>query len=222
MSYTGQTTARYLEPPIRKVSGPVSNGRWTWWYSAIADAMIRNPDLRMQDIAALLGKHPNTVSMIVNTDMFREYFAQRKEAWRQDHDHALRAKLTDVATESLDIVLEQLKAKRTQIPLNVALKVTESALDRLGYAPSSGPEVVVNNTVDARQQSVSVQGLSASELEEARQALRRVEQTRVGTSLAPDSSVIPGPVLEQGAGQDVSDVVEAQTEEAASADAPSS
>jgi hypothetical protein len=209
MSYNG-STSRFIEPPIQKVGGPVANGRWTWWFSAIADAMIRNPDKKIKDIAVMLNKHPNTISMIINTDLFKEYLAQRKEAWRHEHDHALRAKMTDVASEGLDIILEQLKAKRTQIPLNAALKVTESALDRLGYAPASAPTVVVDNSVhDNRQQTVQVAGLSAKDLEEARAALRLSEQTRIGTSLPQALAVDLG--LEQGAGH-VSDV-EAQDEE---------
>jgi DNA-binding CsgD family transcriptional regulator len=209
MTYNGISTAKYIEPPLKK--GNSYNSRFCHWYSQIADLRIREPAISNREVALRLGKHENTIAMIVSTDLFKEYFHQRREEFRKDHDFALRAKLTDAATQGLDIILDQLKTKKTAIPLQTALKVTESALDRLGYAPSSGPEVVVNNNLDARHQTVSIAGLSATELEEARQALRRVEQTRVGSSLASGGHV---PTLEQGAGQDVSDVVEAQVEEA--------
>lgn len=203
MSYNGNSSAHYVEPRLK--SGSSYGARWRYWYPAIADIMIRNPKASHPEIAKELGKHPNTISIIVHTDMFKEYFHQRREEWRKDHDHAIRAKMTDVGEAALDIVLEQLQSKRSQIPMKVALQAAESVLDRLGYAPVSGPTVVVDNSVhDNRSQSVTVQGLSATDLEEARAALRRSEQMREGSSLAPPST--PGPVLEQGAGLEVLDV----------------
>lgn len=211
MSFNGLTT-KFQEPPLSKAPRGTVEGRWTWWFSAIADAMIRHPDKKMKDIAAMLNKHPNYISMITNTDLFREYLAQRKAAWREEHDHALRAALTDVATEGLGIVLEHLKTKRTQIPLNAAKGVMESALDRLGYAPDSAPQVVVNTTnQDNRQQTVNLSGLSAADLEDARAALRRVEQTKIGTSFAP----VAEPASEQGVGPDLvteAEVIDVQAE----------
>lgn len=188
MTFTG-TPTRYQEPP--NTSHGIKRGGWRWWYSAIADKMIAHPDWTQIQIAASLNKHPNTIAMIVNTDMFKEYLAQRKAAWRDDHDLAIRTRMTEVATEGLDIVLEHLRAKKSQVPLQAALKVVESSLDRLGYAPSSGPQVVVNNNPDNRQQTL-VQ-VSPADLEEARQAMRLAEQSRSGTSLAPPPPPNNGP-----------------------------
>lgn len=199
MSYNGQGQgSAYIEPPLKR--GRTINERFRWWYSSIADIMIRDPNVTQVQIAAQLNKHPNTVSMIINSDMFREYYHQRREAYREDHDHALRVRMTEVATEGLDIVLEQLKTKRTQVPLMVALKVVESSLDRLGYAPQSGPQVVVDNRqIDARQQTVA---LTPSDLEAARAAMRMAEQSKTGSSLIPDLAVSKA----CGVGQDVLDV----------------
>jgi len=205
MSYNG-TPTRYQEPRLARGSRGDRSSTWRWWYSAIADLMIAHPDLTQQEIAARLNKHPNTVSMIVGTDMFREYLAQRKAAWRDDHDLAIRTRMTAMATEGLDIVLEHLKAKRSQIPLQAALKVVESSLDRLGYAPSGGPQVVVNNTPDNRQQTL-VQ-VTPADLEAARMAMRMAEQSKSGTSLAPPSVEQMSAPGACGVGQDVGPDVE--------------
>lgn len=179
------TSPKIIEPPIQSNHrGMGVHGRWRHWYTAIADAMIRSPGKTQIEIATELGKSAPYVSMIINTDMFKEYFAQRKAEWRESHDHMLRAKLTDVASEGLDILLDQLKAKKGQTPMPLLTKVVEGTLDRLGYAPSSGPTVMIDNSVkDNRQVNVSV---SAADLEAARNALRLVEQAKSGTSLAPD------------------------------------
>lgn len=190
MTYNG-TPTRYFEPPLTRThSGHrgATENRWRWWYSAISDLMIRHPDWTQQEIATKLNKHPNTISMIVGTDLFKEFLAQRKAAWMEDHDHALRSRLTEVATEGLDIVLEQLRTKKSAVPLQAALKITESALDRLGYAPSNGPQVVVNNAPDNRQQTLVA--LTPADLEAARQAMRMAEQAKSGSAntLVPPSA----------------------------------
>lgn len=172
-----------LEPSITKTRQGVYQGRWRWWYSSIADWMIRNPGGSMSDCAAALNKHPNTISAIANTDMFREYFARRKAEFHREHDYAIRAKLTGVAEASLDLMLGQLRKKGDQIPMQRLESIVGSTLDRLGYAPSTSPTVVVNNTTDARTQTVAITGLTASALEEARQALRLAELRNSGTSL---------------------------------------
>lgn len=208
MTYNGNPLqlGLYQEPAINKTRRGVVEGRWRWWYSSIADLMIRNPDWTQQQIAASLNKHPNTITMIVGTDLFREFLAQRKAAFRADHDFALNARLTNVATEGLDIILDQLRTKKTQIPLQAALKITESALDRLGYAPASSPQVVVDQrTIDNRQQTMV--SLTPADLEDARMAMRLAERSKAG------SSTLEGPLTERsapleacGAGHDAIDV----------------
>ena len=212
MSYSGSPT-RYQEPPIHNSPSKkynTSQTRWNWWYSAIADCMIAHPDWKLRDIAIHLNKHPSTISMITGSDLFRDFFAQRKAAWRDDHDLALRTRLTGVATSALDIVLEQLKTKGTQVPLQTALKVVESSLDRLGYAPSSGPGVVINNSQNDNRQQVLA--LSAQDLEAARAAMRLAEQAKIGSSLAPLAAASPTVLEACEVGQDVKVIdVEAST-----------
>lgn len=166
-------------------------GRWRFWYVDISDYMIRNPGCKYLDIAASLGKHPNTISLIVNTDMFKEYHAQRKQEFVQDHDFALRAKLTDQATKGLDLILEVMQKQGDKIPLQRLESLATNALDRLGYGPKQGPQVVVQQN-DNRQQTVVIPGLTTADLEAARMALRQSEASRAGMSL-PSTTQPPFP-----------------------------
>lgn len=164
--------------------------RWRWWYPAISDWMIRNPSGKILDCAAELKKHANTISMIITTDMFKEFHAQRQREWQQVHDFGIKQKLTAVAENSLDIMLEQMNKQKDKVPMKMAVEFATSALDRLGYLPSSqGPAVQVN--IDSRQQNntVVLQGVSATELEEARMAMRHAEEMRRGQSMVQ----VPGP-----------------------------
>lgn len=165
----------FANPGGRTTQNP-AEGRWRWWYSSIADWMIRNPDKPLRDCAKELNKAPQTIYMIVNTDLFKTYLQKRKESYASDHDFMLRSKLTDVASESLDIVLEKLKAKKDQIPMTTLVELTTGALDRLGYAPKATPAVNVNLQQNDNRTQIAVVGVTPAALEEAREALRRAEQ----------------------------------------------
>lgn len=171
-------------------------GRWRWWYAAIADELIADPAGSARSVAAKLGRAEQTVRYIMNSDIFREYFAQRRALYSAAHDHTLRSKMTDVAEEGLDIIAQVLKDKKTTIPLKQLESLTSSVLDRLGYSSQSqAPQVVVNQNVDARSQHLTLPGLSASDLEEARMALRAAEAMKAGSSL-PVLEKVTSPVLE--------------------------
>jgi len=151
-------------------------GRWRGWYSAIADWQLANPGRPIAECAKALGKHPNTVSLIASSDMYRDYFARRREEWTREHDFALINKTTRVAEMSLDLMIDKMEKQGDKIPMNIVTGVATSALDRLGYAPKTAPSVEVNVNQDNRK--VVMVPISAGALEEARDAIRAAEQAR--------------------------------------------
>lgn len=173
-----------LIPQNRKVLGSVQNGRWRWWYATICDYRLQHPGCSNIEIATHIRKHANTVAAIVNTDLYKEYEAQRMQAFRDKSDSDLRLRLTGVATQALESMSVQMAKKLDQIPLQVAREIAETTLDRLGFAPQRGPQVVVQNT---NQNVVLPNAVSAAALEEARAALRAVEQRRLASPLVLDA-----------------------------------
>lgn len=155
-------------------------GRWRVWYAAVADHMLAHPGCTNAQIAKALNKHPNTIGLITNTDMFRDYFARRRAAYTADHDFALRSKMTSVAEKSLDLLLEKLEKKADQIPVQQMTELATGVLDRLGYNPKApAPSVNVNlDQSDNRHVTVSVASLA-----EATEALRLVEARRAAAAL---------------------------------------
>jgi hypothetical protein len=138
--------------------------------------MIRNPGGKLQDCAAELGRGANTISMIVNTDLFRDYLEDRKKEWERTHDFTIRSKVTAVAEAGLDIMLEHLTTKRTAVPFQLVTGGVMDALDRLGYAPSAHPAPAVNVQVNNNNTPLAA---PVAVLEEARAAIRMVEQRRL-------------------------------------------
>lgn len=197
------------EPAIAKTPSGQPKGRWRWWYSAIADWMLRNPGGKLEDCARELQKHPGTISQIWRTDMFQEYLARRKEEFHQQHDFVIRSKMTAIAEASLDIMLDTMNKKKDQIPMQRLESIAHGTLDRLGYGPKSAPAVVIDASQnDNRQQVVQVSGLTPQQLEEAREALRLSERLKAGQSFQTSAQPLRAVTLDQGAGPSnaVSDV----------------
>lgn len=166
-----------LEPKFSRVPGPSqkNNGRWMFYYPAIADWMLDHPGGRLSDCAAHMNRTPQTISHIINSDMFQEYFRKRREQWTKDHDHAIVGKTTQVAEAALDLMLEKLEKQGDKIPMQLVTEVATSTLDRLGYGPKKGPEVQVNvDNSDKRQ--VVINSVTIEALAEAREALRIAER----------------------------------------------
>lgn len=151
------------------------NGRWRQWYVDIADWMISHPGGELTQCAKDLGRHLNTISFITRSDIFRDYYAQRRADHAARLDEGMRAKLTGVAEKSLDVILTKLEKQGDQIPMKFVTELATGALDRLGYAPAT-PGVSVN--IDQRDQRVVQVAVDASALTEAREAMRAAEEKR--------------------------------------------
>lgn len=166
------------------------NGRWRQWYVDIADWMITHPGGSLTDCARDLGKHLNTISFIHRSDVFQDYYAQRRAEHSARQDEMMRAKLTGVAIQALDVVQEKLEKQRDQIPLKLVTEVMTGALDRLGYAPAT-PGTSVN--VHVGPQNIAQIAVSAEALKEAQDAMRAAEERRaIEHRMAPRTLAPPG------------------------------
>lgn len=168
------------------------NKRFGWWYPAIADWLLSNPHGTIGDCARALKKSEPTISLIKNSDLFRDYFAVRRREWEERHDFKIREKLHGVADLGLDILLETMKTKRDSVPIARTTEIVTSALDRLGYAPQTGPSTQINLQANAGSKVV-VAPVTVDRLEEARQVLRRAQ---AGRATEP-SNYLPPPSLRE-------------------------
>lgn len=175
------------------------------WYDAIVDDMLANPGTSQKETAARLGRSPVTINYIVNSDLFKARYAQRKDQFNDELDARLTGKLAQVAEKALDFTLEALDKKRDNVPLPLLHEISDKALSRLGYGPKGSaavaPTVVVQNNVSA---SAGVQvPVSREALASARENLRTIEGIRAG--LVPEASVVanlPAPLPAAGDGEE--------------------
>jgi hypothetical protein len=153
-------------------------GRFRWWYEAIADRMIAHPDWHLQDIANDLGKHKNTIYYITSSDTFKTYLAKRRAEYKEKLDTRILSRTADIAALGLDLVYETMSKKRDTIPMQQLMETTGDALDRLGFGAKTTPLVQVNNTNNDNRQVV-IPAITQHELLEATEALRKAERVRV-------------------------------------------
>jgi hypothetical protein len=144
-----------------------------WWYEALADFIIANPNANQNDMSAHFGRRPATISTVIGTDAFKAYFRQRRNAHAEKLDAEVRHKLFKVTNKSLDHMLEVLDKKRDNIPIEILRRVNDSALKNLGYGISSPPGGTTVN-VNTTPQHVHV-AVSLDDLEAARAALRAAQ-----------------------------------------------
>lgn len=163
-----------------------------WWYDAIIDWRLANPGRPEYECAHAFGVSANYLSLIVNSDMFKARWEQR----RRDHSEQLGAsvqqKLLGTLDASLDLIQEHLRSKRTAIPFQQLTDFSNKTLERLGYGAPKGPGVVINNTQSAAPAVV----VSAVDLAEARALLRRSgEAQALGVPSIPMVDITPPPPL---------------------------
>lgn len=171
----------------------VQRKKMLWYYDAIIDWMIANPGKPLYECAAHVGRSPTTLSIIINSDMFKAALAARKSQFQVQHDFGLIQKTTQIAHAGLDAILETLDKKRSAVPIEQLQEVTGSALDRLGYGtkPQSGPSGG-GVTINATGNTQVILPVTPAELEEARMAIRQVQQARADVGPVSQPS-LPAP-----------------------------
>lgn len=153
-----------------------------WYYFAIMDWMIANPGKPLRECAAHIGRTPSTLSIIINSDMFKAAFEERKRQFQMQHDLGIIEKTTKVANASLDALLEAVEKKRDKIPIDVLNDIAESSLTRLGYGITPNqPSMQVN----VNGQATIIAPVSMQDLEEARMAMRQVQANKGAVPLPP-------------------------------------
>src|SRR6266540_5183491 len=91
--------------------------RLHYWYDAIIDLLLVEPTLTQKDIAIRLERHPATVGMIMNSDLFRARYEQRRGTQSAALTQAINTRLSRVALQALELTEEILTEEQTAIPL---------------------------------------------------------------------------------------------------------
>jgi len=167
-----------------------------WYHTHIIDWMMANPNGKLSDCAAFVGKKLPTLSAIIRSDLFQAALEKRKREFSSTQDLIIKQKLTQVSVASLDMILDVIDKKKSSIPLETLNTVADGALKRLGYGLEQKPQPGVQ--VNIQNNSVAVP-VSASELDAARSLMRQHQQKIASGHLPPLSPGGPDSVSAAGA-----------------------
>lgn len=134
-------------------------------HEAIADMFLAFPHLRKQDIAAKLGVSKEWLSIVINSDVFKEYWSAR----RASYEGLLREKLVGAQLQlALDTYnrLSQMVGN-PECKEEFVLNVAEHNLKVLGYEPRKTARVT-----EEKVQEYS-QPVNAALVASARETMRR-------------------------------------------------
>ena len=117
--------------------------RINYTHDALIDAIITNPEKTQREFAAIFGYGESWLSIIMNSDSFKERLHERRE---EIVNPILRATVEDrmkaLVQKSTEILLERLAVDPDP---SLALKTLEVTSRSLGYgAKLAGPAVQVN------------------------------------------------------------------------------
>lgn len=152
---------------------PITAGKIRHFHEGLIDFMIANPSAKTTEIAAHFNRNKQTISMIINNDMFKVRFHQR----RKEYQSTLHEKLADqtmrLANAGLQELITRVEENPAKVPFLDLANVTDKALERLGYGiRPSAPGININ----AQGATVTV---TPEVLHSAQQKLRAAEQAKL-------------------------------------------
>jgi len=160
-----------------------------WWYWALIDEMIANPECTKKEFAARFKVSEVCIHLVTTSDVFQAYLAERRAGNSKMLDESIRLKLQQTADRVLGVIQTVIEKKKDAIPLDQLTTLADKTLERLGYGVKGSGLVV--NTSGPTQVVVPV---SIQDLEAARRALRMTEAAKLlpasnngfeGTSVSP-------------------------------------
>ena len=135
--------AMALEPLQGTQAAAKSIARVNYSHDAMVDAILADPGITQNDLAAMFGYTVGWVSQVRNSDAFLKRLAEKK-AMLTDVNTAfsIEEKFRAVLDESLNVLHEKVTLTRNP---ELALKTGDLAVRALGYGVRN-PQVQVNNS----------------------------------------------------------------------------
>lgn len=154
--------------------------RFRFWYDAIIDWMLVNPDKSLVECSKALGRSVDTLYTITASDIFKARLAERRQQFNDRLAMGLAAATSGVAMAAMVELQKRITDNPAKIPTVVLADVASKTMKSLGYGtdPVAAP-VQVNNITN----TISV---SADTLKEAKAAMRDVQRTNAETVIVEE------------------------------------
>lgn len=143
--------------------------KFMWWYDAIIDWMLSNPDKPLSACATELNRHPEYIRILVRSDIFQTRYQERRAETNSRMSIAIADRASRVGIKALDIMLERMEEHPERIPIDALVSMADKTLHHLGYGQ---PRTSAANVATQVNVSLSV---GKEVLEHARRRMREIE-----------------------------------------------
>lgn len=162
-------------------------------HEAIADLMITNPQMTQNEIAATLGLTAVWLSQVINSTLFRDYYANRRKGFEGELNDAVKARTLQLTLSALDKLADVLDKPAEELDDRV---VVDSVDKLLKYNPTLNPRTanaVAPVVLTQNNFSINPEMLNAAQRarERAVQALVIPENNHASGMVEPGSEYLP-------------------------------
>ena len=156
----------------------------SFWHESIVDWELQNPEKSMGDCALYFGVTEPWLSVIRNSDIFKEYAALRRGEHSENVSLSIVERAEAVAGVSLEVLEERIQKERNTIGLGIVNDTAAMALKALGFGQKQDGRGGGNST-----QVNIVLGADPELLARARETMRLAnahrEPASVGAPVGP-------------------------------------
>lgn len=182
-------------PALPQVHDPVGVQRLKNWHEMVADFILLNPKATHAEIALHFDVAANTVSRVLNSDLFKMYFERRKLSFYEKVDGTaldrINRKLHGLAERTIDALDEKIQNERLRMGTEEVRETLDTVLKAVGFGSPA------RTAPPAVQTSVTLV-VDRTTLDQARElhAQRRDGEASQGDaartiSISPDAARIP-------------------------------
>lgn len=163
-----------------------------WRHEALADLMLTEPHLTLTEMAERLKLCPAWVSIVKQSDSFKDYWALRRKSHSDSLTTGIREKAAALAELSLDVLL-----KSTVERADAGALSAQEARDNLDLvAKRFGFDGTANQQVQAPTVNLNLGLVTSEALEAARLRMRSIKAQEVSPAVV-DVQPTPIGVLEE-------------------------
>ena len=145
-------------------------------HDAIIDWLLTNPGPKtLNPLCAAMNRTRSWISIVMNSDVFREEYTKRRLAHSTELSKQLVEKQLGVTLKALDKI-DGFLDDDDEVDLHGALEVADRTAKHLGFHPSPGLGPMIEETHTRELRTVD-----AGTLHEARETIRRVTHNAVAT-----------------------------------------
>ncbi|MFQ5741976.1 MAG: hypothetical protein ACE5HV_00125 [Acidobacteriota bacterium] len=131
----------------------------------IVDWCLKHPEGLMKDLAAELGVSEQHLSLVRNSDAFKDYEARRRAEHNETLSKSIVEEVEDLAHLSVEVLNERIESERQTLGLTLVRETADMALKALGFGSRRGDD---NRSIN----TLVINGADPALLERARARMR--------------------------------------------------